>query len=1254
MSNQSKILLLAEPERAWDVGNLLLGLGYAQPQSACERADWNLLLKQQEVDLALIDLALAEKLSCLDETQRYCQEEGFPLVYLTGEDLGGRGVYETISLPVAKRELQLVAHYWLENPVKKQNAVKGAFETLFGLLPVGVAVLDTSREIILSNPKMAQILRLDRAEVTYEKLISRPFLRSDGSRRPPEEYAAYRSVIGREELQHFETGMVTESGETVWLDIHALPVSFADWSAILVVSDISEQKTAREQLRLQGVALESASNGIMITDRDGKIEWVNRAFTSIIGYSQAEAVGQTMRLLNSGKHPVPFYTKMWNAILAGETWHGILMDRHKNGEVIPVEEFISPVKNLAGEISHFVVIMTNLEGRIHDREQIHLQSAALEAAANAIVITDPQGNIEWVNHAFTLLTGYSPEDAIGQHTRLLKSEIHSRHFYSNLWETILAGQVWRGELVNRRKNGEQYDEEMTITPVMNLDNEIIHFIAIKQDISLRVRIEGELRQYAREQEALHLVAAASTAQHDPIELANTILDVILGIPGLSAASGWVMLVNSQTKKMEVQAVRNLSQRFIDAELNHGVETCATCGLIQSRQQSGVFVHPLDECQRIPKAVIQAEGLQTKVSIPLIIDDEMLGVLNLAWKAPYQYSENNASVLESIGKQVSLALHRARLYDEAAQADQLKIINQIGSEMNASIELEQVFQNMLVLACQALGGGEGSVLLVDPETGDLVFQETLAQHPERLRGQKLTKGLGLAGWAIEHRQTVVSNHVHSDPRWNHKADETTGVYTDSVLCAPLVHSGDVIGVIEVVNSVRGGFTEKDASLLNAIAPMAAIAIKNAQLFSATRRRAAELDTLNHIGTAIISALDSRAIIRAALDRIAVQFEAIYVGLLRLEPDGQTVILEHALFDGKPVSVPNRLPLAQVVAAPAIRERRSILQPSMLDLPHLDSAMRSLIQDQIHGLMVAPLLVAGHVFGALEVASDAPGKYTENDLRVLEAVAANMSVALENARLYEETRQLLVEREQAQAQLIQSEKIAGLGRMAATVAHEINNPLQAVQGCLGLFSEEMDGRNRPEKLKRYLGMVESEIARIAAIVRRMRDFYRPSTGGMRPSDLSLVITEVLELSAKQLQNNNVLVETAWDANLPFVLANADHLKQVFINLVLNAIDAMPEGGTLRIQIETLADAQPAPMLKITFSDTGAGMSPEVMSRLYEPFFTTKEHGTGLGLYVTAGIIQSHSGKIEISSYPGLGTSFYIFLPVATQLNQKDAGL
>jgi two-component system NtrC family sensor kinase len=240
------------------------------------------------------------------------------------------------------------------------------------------------------------------------------------------------------------------------------------------------------------------------------------------------------------------------------------------------------------------------------------------------------------------------------------------------------------------------------------------------------------------------------------------------------------------------------------------------------------------------------------------------------------------------------------------------------------------------------------------------------------------------------------------------------------------------------------------------------------------------------------------------------------------------------------------------------------------------------------------------------------------------------------LYSELSDFTDELERSQAQLVQAEKMAAIGRLTASIAHEINNPLQAIHNSLHL-SLHQDLND--EKRFRYLNMAQSEVRRLIEIVVRMLDFYRPSRGGVRPAAVNEVVENVLQLAHKRLQHGKVELHKHLAPDLPAIPMVADQIKQVFLNLIINAVDAMPSGGELWLRTRLTEDEN---WIHISFQDTGVGLSSEQMSHIFEPFYTTKSSGTGLGLAISYGIVERHGGVIDVSSPPGEGATFTVKLP------------
>jgi PAS domain S-box-containing protein len=239
---------------------------------------------------------------------------------------------------------------------------------------------------------------------------------------------------------------------------------------------------------------------------------------------------------------------------------------------------------------------------------------------------------------------------------------------------------------------------------------------------------------------------------------------------------------------------------------------------------------------------------------------------------------------------------------------------------------------------------------------------------------------------------------------------------------------------------------------------------------------------------------------------------------------------------------------------------------------------------------------------------------------------------------------LERRRLEQVLFDTEKLAATGRLAASIAHEINNPLEAVQNSLYLLGRAVE-EGTPERS--FLDIATRETQRMSRILRQMLGFYRPATA-MAPTDVNTLVNEAETLVAKRLRENGVRIEKDLLPTLPLIRASADQLKQVLLNLFLNAAEAMPDGGRLMIATQTGGgelDVHSTDAVRIDVRDTGTGISDEAIARIFEPFFSTKmEKGTGLGLWVSHGIVQAHGGTLKVRSRAGQGTTFTITLPVA----------
>lgn len=240
---------------------------------------------------------------------------------------------------------------------------------------------------------------------------------------------------------------------------------------------------------------------------------------------------------------------------------------------------------------------------------------------------------------------------------------------------------------------------------------------------------------------------------------------------------------------------------------------------------------------------------------------------------------------------------------------------------------------------------------------------------------------------------------------------------------------------------------------------------------------------------------------------------------------------------------------------------------------------------------------------------------------------------------------LERRRVEQQLFESEKLAAVGRLAASIAHEVNNPLEAIKNSLFL----MQSTANAESNARFLEIARKETERVSHIIRQMLGFARRS-GGVEWINANQVIEETLVLVDKKMRQSGIKIIRDFDEALPDVHARPDQLKQVFLNLILNAQQAIERNGEITVKTSRYTTAL-APSISVEISDTGVGISEEELARIFEPFFSTRIKGTGLGLWVTQDLVRHHGGRIEVSSEKGRGTTFQIILPLDSPALDKD---
>ncbi len=460
------------------------------------------------------------------------------------------------------------------------------------------------------------------------------------------------------------------------------------------------------------------------------------------------------------------------------------------------------------------------------------------------------------------------------------------------------------------------------------------------------------------------------------------------------------------------------------------------------------------------------------------------------------------------------------------------------------------------------------------------------------------------------------------------------------CIPLVFDGESRGVLNVAAQPGAQFADDDLRLLDTLGHQVCMAIERAGHLKAERLRNQEARAMAAINKAIGGALDADAVLRAVGEtaREIVGADRVHV-LLGSDPRAMTVAhlsgLPHpALRERQSLDL---AALDSTTQQAAIEERKTF---TINDWEHDARVNRSLAKSWGVGSgIVTPLLARDQILGILAITRVAKHRWTEEQVDVAEALAAQASVALENARLYESARQAYQDLKAAQQRILQNEKMAVLGTFASGLAHEVRNPLNSIALQLSLLERRV-ARAGPEleaALRGLLGVIREEIKRLDALVGDFLLFSRTNRIQYRPASLDAIADEVMRLLRPEARERGVtLRRQAIGAPIPNLQMDDEKMKQVLINLVQNAIEAMPRGGAVTVE-SGVEDGQ----ARIVVRDDGPGL-PDGLD-IFQLFVTTKPKGTGLGLSIAQQIVLEHGGEIAATSQAGRGAIFTVSLPL-----------
>jgi PAS domain S-box-containing protein len=582
-------------------------------------------------------------------------------------------------------------------------------------------------------------------------------------------------------------------------------------------------------------------------------------------------------------------------------------------------------------------------------------------------------------------------------------------------------------------------------------------------------------------------------------------------------------------------------------------------------------------------------------------------------------------------------------DLRRHTEQLEALREAWLDLTTELNLDVLLHSIVSRAMELLDCTVGGLYLHQPDRDVLELAVIIGMEQDVL-GVGLQRGEGLAGRIWETGEPLV---VDDYGQWEGRSAAFEGRNLAAVAGVPVYWSEEFLGVLDLAAEAPGVFAQDDAELLELFAAQASIAIKNAQLFRAEQGRRQEAEALRQASLVLGRTLDQDVVLGQLLKQIGTVIAYDGANVMWIE-DGMARISHHRGYEqaGTAEAISSLcLPVAEI---PGLHQMATSHQPCLVPDTRKDPTwVRLDVTGWIYSWAGAPIVVRDEVVAFLCLDSATPGYYSTEHQDLLAAFAAHAAVAIENAQLLSETQLAYKELQKAQAQLVQSAKMAAVGELAAGVAHELNNPLTSV---LGFAQVLMRSISPDDPGYENLVTIAQEALRARDIVRDLLVFSQQTASTQELADVNEVIRNTLSLIRRQFETSGVAVQENLADDLPTLFLATGRIKQVFLNLFTNALQAMPNGGRLMVSSRLVEDE-----VLVRIADTGSGIPEEHLSRIFEPFFTTKPvgQGTGLGLSVSLGIVQEHGGRIEVESLPGEGSTVGVWLPVTAGFEEAGDG-
>jgi GAF domain-containing protein len=840
---------------------------------------------------------------------------------------------------------------------------------------------------------------------------------------------------------------------------------------------------------------------------------------------------------------------------------------------------------------------------------------------------------QWLSDTNNILQ-ISPAGAISSDIKISREELARLNMLNvTLCVPLLGVEHLLGWLaLGLKKSGQPYTSD---------DLLFLATLASQTTIALEnAQLLEEANQRAAELAALQEISVSIQSETEPDTLLRSVVEQATRLIGTEG--GMVYLLEPDEKTLKVVVSYHLDRDYSGFTIKSSEDIA---GRVLTLGESVILDNYHNFHNQSP--LFKEAKFGAILGIPLRWGDKVRGVLVLVHRPRgRRFREDNIWLMELFASQSAIALEQSRLLHEARRtAHQLTTLSEVSTAISSTLDLETALQRVMDRAIQILHAEAGSLLLTDQSGKNLTFEVVLGPAGKELLGAKIPVGRGIVGTVAETGKPLIVNDVSTDPRWHVGFDEATEFHTKDLVCVPMRSRERVIGVIEVINKQDGTvFTEDECSLLLSFASQAAIAIENAQRFTRTDQalaeRVQELQALQVFDAQLQTTLELGTVLDTTLthvmDSLAISMGVM--GIIRESEDGPGLYL--LAQRGMPTEMGRyrRDPwlLTRGIMGRVAKTGEPALINDITQAPgYIPKTFRT------HSLLVVPIIRDDRVIGVINLESSEPEYFTEDDLSFVNILVSHAAIAIDNAQLFEQVKQV----NQAKTEFMN------------TASHELKIPMTSIKGYAKLLQMGAAG-SLTDQQKDFLNIIANNVDRMDRLVNDLLDVSRIEAGRIRLQieavQIREVIDDVVESVKNQVEKKNLHLTLNVAENLPEIRADYGRMVQIVTNLMSNAYKYTPSGGDITVIAKTYCNGKgEVDGIEVSVQDTGYGISEEDKTKLFTNFFRSSdqnirdEPGTGLGLSITKKIIESHGGALTFESEHGKGSVFTFTAPLVSKI-------